>query len=50
MSLADGLVAELRSTQKFFKTTLSVLDSADEAYALENGSVLNRAELDSLSS
>ena len=33
MSLADGLVAELRSTQKFFKTTLSVLDSADEAYA-----------------
>ena len=33
MAAADGLVQELRSTLKFFKTTLSVLDTADEAFA-----------------
>lgn len=33
MSAADGLVNELRSTLKFFKTTLSVFESEDEGFA-----------------
>jgi uncharacterized damage-inducible protein DinB len=33
MSLADGLVQQLKATQKYFKTTASVLDAADEGFA-----------------
>ncbi len=33
MPTAHALVAELQSTLKFFKTTLSVLEAADEAFA-----------------
>jgi len=33
MSTADGLVKELESTLKFFKTTLSAFDPADAPYA-----------------
>lgn len=33
MALSDGLVQELQATQKFFKTTLSVLEPSDEGFA-----------------
>ena len=33
MSAAQGLVKELESTQKFFKTTLSIFEPADAGYA-----------------
>jgi uncharacterized damage-inducible protein DinB len=33
MSLSDELVQQLEASQKFFKTTLSVLDAEDEGFA-----------------
>jgi hypothetical protein len=34
MAVSEGLVKELESTQKFFKTTLSVFATEDEGFAL----------------
>jgi uncharacterized damage-inducible protein DinB len=33
MAMSDALVQDLKSTHKFFKTTLSVFDAADEGFA-----------------
>ena len=33
MALSDGLVQQLKTTQKYFKTTLSVLEAGDEGFA-----------------